>query len=91
MHAAADMDERGNPLDPYKQLFILEPSATKLQKKATDVNPYDAFTAAWQTYWRDTVLPHAQQADGKLAEAAGHKIWPHQRRRGFLEELQLLA
>ena len=66
IHAEAEMDEQGDAIDPYKQLFTDNTSATKRHKGERDRNPYNAFVETWRHYWSDTVLVHASAADEKL-------------------------
>ena len=61
-----DMDEKGNPLDPYRALFLDAENPRKKMKRAEDENPYDAFPRAWQHYWQNTVVPMAAKADEKI-------------------------
>eukprot|EP00435_Cladocopium_sp_Y103_P043395 s2664_g12.t1 len=60
------MDEKGNPLDPYRALFLDAENPSKKMKRAEDENPYDAFPRAWQHYWQNTVVPMAAKADEKI-------------------------
>ena len=73
MHVSDDVDDRGNPVDPYKLVFQLASDTDKRRKKLVDENPYEVFPAAWNAYWEYTVLPLALAADAKLAE---RKEWP---------------
>jgi hypothetical protein len=73
MHVSDDVDDRGNPVDPYKLVFRLASDSNKKRKRLVDENPYEVFPAAWNVYWEDTVLPLARSADAKLAQ---RKEWP---------------
>mgnify|MGYP003323325118 CR=1 FL=1 len=73
LHAEAEMDEQGNPTDPYEQLYKYRDSAAKHHKGDPDRNPYDAFVDTWRHYWHRTVLPQARAADEKLKE---RMEWP---------------
>jgi hypothetical protein len=66
LHAEAEIDEQGNPTDPYEQLYKHRPCAGKHHKGDPDTNPYDAFVDTWRHYWKHTVLPNARAADEKL-------------------------
>lgn len=66
-NALDEMDDQGNPLDPYQCLFTDSNAPGKRCKKDPDCNPYDAFVSAWQHYWTSEVLPHASAADAKIA------------------------
>ena len=68
LHAEAEMDEQGNPTDPYEQLYNHRACTAKHHKADPDRNPYDAFVDTWRHYWRRTVLPQARAADEKLKE-----------------------
>eukprot|EP00435_Cladocopium_sp_Y103_P007174 s1119_g2.t1 len=71
-----DMDEKGNPLDPYRALFLDGENPRKKMKRAEDDNPYDAFPRAWQHYWQNTVVPMAARADEKIrARMEAPKLW----------------
>ena len=61
-----DMDEKGNPLDPYRAIFLDVENATKKMKREEHENPYDAFPRAWKHYWQHTVLPKAADAETKI-------------------------
>lgn len=61
-----DMDEKGNPQDPYKAIFLDVEKVTKKMKRGEHENPYDAFPRAWKHYWQHTVLPKAADAEKKL-------------------------
>ena len=73
MHETDAVDDRGNPLDPYKRVYELSTQSGKKQKKHLHENPYEVFPAAWTAYWEGTVLPNALKADAKLAQ---RKEWP---------------
>ena len=66
-HDTDAVDDKGNALDPYKELYELPQTAAERQKRQLHENPYDVFPAAWQAYWEDTVLPNALKADAKLS------------------------
>ena len=72
-HAVDDMDDHGNPLDPYKKIYDLPQAYAKRQKLQLHENPYEVFPAAWRAYWDDVVVPNALKADAKLAV---RKEWP---------------
>lgn len=61
-----DMDDKGNPVDPYRAMFVDEEHARKRTKRAEHENPYDAFPRAWQNYWQNTVVPMSARADEKI-------------------------
>ena len=61
-----DMDEKGNPLDPYRAIFLDAENAQKKLKRGEQENPYDVFPRAWKQYWQDTVLPKAADAQKKI-------------------------
>ena len=60
-----DMDEKGNPQDPYRAIFLDVEKVTKKMKRGEHENPYDAFPRAWKHYWQHTVLPKAADAEKK--------------------------
>ena len=60
------MDEKGNPLDPYRAIFLDAENAQKKLKRGEQENPYDVFPRAWKQYWQDTVLPKAADAQKKI-------------------------
>ena len=60
------MDEPGETIDPYNQLYEHRASTGKHYKGDADRNPYDAFVDTWHNYWNNTVLVHARAADEKL-------------------------
>ena len=66
IHAEAEMDEQGDAIDPYKQLYMHKTCPTKHHKGDPDKNPYNAFVETWRHYGNDTVLVHAGAADEKL-------------------------
>ena len=45
-----DMDEKGNPLDPYRAIFLDVENAQKKLKRGKQENPYDVFPRAWKQY-----------------------------------------
>ena len=61
-----DMDEKGNPQDPYRAIFLDVEKGTKKMKRGEHENPYDAFPRAWKHYWQHTVLPKAADAEKKI-------------------------
>ena len=61
-----DMDEKGNPQDPYRAIFLDVEKVTKKMKRGEHENPYDAFPRAWKHYWQHTVLPKAADAEKKV-------------------------
>eukprot|EP00434_Breviolum_minutum_P033486 symbB.v1.2.029632.t1/scaffold3263.1/size104115/8 len=61
-----DMDEKGNPLDPYRAKFLDAENAQKKMKRGEQENPYDVFPRAWKQYWQETVLPKAADAQKKI-------------------------
>ena len=61
-----DMDEKGNPQDPYKAIFLDVEKVTKKMKGGEYESPYDAFPRAWKHYWQHTVLPKAADAEAKI-------------------------
>ena len=61
-----DMDEKGNPQDPYRAIFLDAEKGTKKLKRGEHENPYDAFPRAWKHYWQHTVLPKAADAEKKI-------------------------
>ena len=61
-----DMDEKGNPLDPYRGIFLDAENAQKKLKRGEQENPYDVFPRAWKQYWQHTVLPKAADAQKKI-------------------------
>lgn len=61
-----DMDEKGNPQDPYRAIFLDVEKVTKKMKRGEHENPYDAFPRAWKHYWQHTVLPKAADAEKKI-------------------------
>lgn len=73
--ASHAVDAKGVPLDPYKLLYQLPQTAhvRKRRKEQINENPYEVLPAAWEAYWRETVLPNAQRADAKIAS---RKEWP---------------
>ena len=58
-------DEKGNPQDPYRAIFLDVEKVTKKMKRGEHENPYDAFPRAWKHYWQHTVLPKAADAEKK--------------------------
>ena len=60
------MDEKGNPLDPYRAIFLDAENAQKKLKRGEQENPYDVFPRAWKQYWQETVLPKAADAQKKI-------------------------
>ena len=40
------VDDKGNALDPFKELYELQQTAAKRQKRQLHENPYDVFPAA---------------------------------------------
>ncbi len=69
MHASAEMDDQGNPLDPYECLYnptgrmrLEAPSPDK----TTNINPYERFIAVWNDYYKNTILEGAKIAKNKL-------------------------
>ena len=66
LHAEAEMDEQGDPIDPYEQLYNHRACTGKHHKGHPDRNPYDAFVDTWRYYWTHTVLVQARAADEKL-------------------------
>ena len=66
LHAEAEMDEQGDPIDPYEQLYKHRACTAKHHKGDPDRNPYDAFVDTWRHYWTHTVLVQARAADEKL-------------------------
>ena len=72
-HSMDDVDDKGNPQEPFKKLYELQAAHAKRQKLQLHDNPYDVFPAAWNAYWTDVVLPNALKADAKLAI---RKEWP---------------
>lgn len=60
------MDEQGDPIDPYEQLYKHRPCTAKQHKGDPNGNPYDAFVDTWRHYWTHTVLVQARAADEKL-------------------------
>ena len=66
LHAAAEIDTQGDPIDPYEQLYTHRASTAKRHKGDPNKNPYDAFAATWRHYWHETVLLQARAADEKL-------------------------
>ena len=66
LHAEAEMDEQGDPIDPYEQLYKHRACTAKHHKGDPDRNPYDAFVDTWHHYWTHTVLVQARAADEKL-------------------------
>ena len=66
LHAHAEVDEQGDPTDPYEQLYKHRACPAKHYKGTPDRNPYDAFLDTWNHYWNHTVLVHARAADEKL-------------------------
>ena len=60
------MDEKGNPLDPYRAIFLDAENAQKKLKRGKQENPNDVFPKAWKQYWQDTVLPKAADAQKKI-------------------------
>ena len=71
--SSEQLDDAGNPQDPFRELYELSPASVKRQKMLFHDNPYDVFPAAWNAYLRDVVLPNASKADHKLAR---RKEWP---------------
>ena len=61
-----DMDEKSNPQDPYRAIFLDVEKGTKKMKRGEHENPYDAFPRAWKHYWQHTVLPKASDAEKKI-------------------------
>ena len=61
-----DMDEKGNPQDPYRAIFVDVEKVSKKMKGGEYENPYDAFPRAWKHYWQHTVLPKAADAEAKI-------------------------
>ena len=61
-----DMDEKGNPLDPYRAIFLDAENVQKKLKRGEQENPYDVFPRAWKQYWQQTVLPKAADAQKKI-------------------------
>ena len=61
-----DMDEKGNPLDPYRATFLDAENAQKKMKRGEQENPYDVFPRAWKQYWQETVLPKAADVQKKI-------------------------
>ena len=54
LHALSDMDEQGNPTDPFETLYKLSAPEGKRHKGDPDRNPYDAFLDTWKDYWEHT-------------------------------------
>ena len=73
LHAVAEMDEQGEAIDPYEQLYMHRACAGKRHKRDPDRNPYDAFVDTWRHYWNHTVLVQARAADEKLSRRTE---WP---------------
>ena len=73
LHDFPDMDEQGNPMDPFETLYKLSARAGKRHKRDPDRNPYDAFLDTWKKFWEHAVLPGAQAAKQKLNKRMG---WP---------------
>ena len=63
LHADAEVDEQGDPTDPYEQLYKYRACPAKHFKATPDRNPYNAFLDTWNHYWNHTVLRHARAAD----------------------------
>ena len=61
-----DMDEKGNPQDPYRAIFLDAEKGTKKLKRGEHENPYDAYPRAWKHYWQHTVVPKAADAEKKI-------------------------
>ena len=67
------MDEKGNPLDPYRAIFLDAENAQKKLKQGEQENPYDVLPRAWTQYWQHTVLPKAADVQKKIE---AHMDWP---------------
>ena len=63
LHAKAEMDHQGDPLDHYAQLYKRSASTAKRHKGDPNRNPYDAFVDTWRHDWTRTVLVQARAAD----------------------------
>ncbi len=59
------MDEQGDPIDAYVQLYKHRACTAKHHKGDPDRNPYDAFVDTWRHCWSHTVLVQARAADEK--------------------------
>ena len=70
-----DMDEKGNPQDPYRAIFLDVEKGTKKMKRGEHENPYDAFPRAWKHYWQHTVLPKAADAEKIEARMEIPTLW----------------
>ena len=70
-----DMDEKGNPQDPYRAIFLDVEKVTKKMKRGEHENPYDAFPRAWKHYWQHTVLPKAADAEKSEARMEMPTLW----------------
>ena len=60
------MDQKGNPLDPYRAIILDAENAQKKLKRGEQENPYDVFPRAWKQYWHHIVLPKAADAQKKI-------------------------
>ena len=60
------MDEQGDPIDPYEQLYKHRACTAKHHKGDPDRNPYDAIVDTWRHNWTQTVLVQARAADEKF-------------------------
>ena len=66
LHAEAEMDEQGDPIYPYDQIYTHRACRTKHQTRYPYIILYDAFVDTWRHYWTHTVLVQARAADEKL-------------------------
>ena len=67
------MDDQGDPVDPFQQLYKSNDHPEERQRPDLDINPYDAFTTAWKQHWEGTALPVAAVAQEKVDKRAE---WP---------------
>ena len=66
LQRSREMDDEGNPIDPFQSLYKSNNDPVKRHKQDPEANPYDAFVRTWEQYWKCTVLPAAKVAKLKL-------------------------